>query len=108
MRIGIISDTHGLLRREAIEQLTGADHIIHAGDIGAAEVIDGLRKIARTTAVKGNVDSGEWGKEHPETEFVVHAGRAFYVVHNLKEITLDRRRPGSTRAFRGTRIAPKS
>ena len=55
MRIGIISDTHGLLRREAIEQLTGADHIIHAGDIGAAEVIDGLRKIAPTTAVKGNV-----------------------------------------------------
>jgi predicted phosphodiesterase len=52
MRIGIISDTHCLLRREAIAQLTGADHIIHAGDIGAAEVIDGLRKIAPTTASK--------------------------------------------------------
>jgi len=65
MRIGIISDTHGLLRREAIEQLTGADHIIHAGDIGAAEVIDGLRKIAPTTAVKGNVDRGNGQRNIP-------------------------------------------
>jgi putative phosphoesterase len=107
MRIGIISDTHGLLRREAIEQLTGADHIIHAGDIGAAEVIDGLRKIARTTAVKGNVDRGEWGKEHPETEFVVHAGRAFYVVHNLKEITLDPAASGFDAGISGHSHRPK-
>ena len=107
MRIGIISDTHGLLRREAIEQLTGADHIIHAGDIGAAEVIDGLRKIARTTAVKGNVDRGEWGKEHPETEFVVHAGRAFYVVHNLKEITLDPAASGFDAVISGHSHRPK-
>ena len=107
MRIGIISDTHGLLRREAIEQLTGADHIIHAGDIGAAEVIDGLRKIARTTAVKGNVDRGEWGKEHPETEFVVHAGRAFYVVHNLKEITLDPAASGFDVVISGHSHRPK-
>jgi uncharacterized protein len=107
MRIGIISDTHGLLRREAIEQLTGADHIIHAGDIGAAEVIDGLRKIARTTAVKGNVDRGEWAKEHPETEFVVHAGRAFYVVHNLKEITLDPAASGFDAVISGHSHRPK-
>jgi uncharacterized protein len=58
MRIGIISDTHGLLRPEAIAQLAGSDHIIHAGDIGAPEVIEGLREIAPTTAVRGNIDVG--------------------------------------------------
>src|SRR6185437_93064 len=89
MRIGIISDTHGLLRREAIEQLTGADHIIHAGDIGAAEVIDGLRKIAPTMAVKGNVDRGEWAKDYPDTELVVLAGPQFYKQHIQKDNALD-------------------
>jgi len=103
MRIGIISDTHGLLRREAIAQLTGADHIIHAGDIGAAEVIDGLRKIAPTTAVKGNLDRGEWAK----TEFVVLAGRAFYVVRNLKEITLDPAASGFDAVISGHSHRPK-
>ena len=107
MRIGIISDTHGLLRREAIEQLPGADHIIHAGDIGAAEVIDGLRKIAPTTAVKGNVDRGEWAKDYPDTQLVVLAGRGFYVLHNLKEITFDPA-SGFDLSFPGTRIGPKS
>jgi putative phosphoesterase len=107
IRIGIISDTHGLLRREAIEQLTGADHIIHAGDIGAAEVIDGLRKIAPTTAVKGNVDRGEWAKNYPETERVTLAGRAFYVVHNLKEITLDPAASGFDVVISGHSHRPK-
>jgi uncharacterized protein len=107
MRIGIISDTHGLLRREAIEQLAGADHIIHAGDIGAAEVIDGLRKIAPTTAVKGNVDRGEWAKDYPETELVALAGRAFYVLHNLKEITLDPAASGVDVVISGHSHRPK-
>src|SRR3954451_18710717 len=89
MRIGIISDTHGLLRPEAIRQLAGADHIIHAGDIGAPEVIEGLRKIAPTTAIRGNIDVGAWAKDYPGTELLVLGGRAFYVLHNLKEITLD-------------------
>ena len=71
MWIGIISDTHGLLRPEAIKQLAGADHIIHAGDIGAPEVIEGLRRIAQTTAIRGNIDTGEWAKDYPETELVV-------------------------------------
>jgi putative phosphoesterase len=65
MRIGIISDTHGLLRPEAIKQLAGADHIIHAGDIGAPEVIEGLRRIAPITAIRGNIDVGEWAKDYP-------------------------------------------
>src|ERR1051325_8333939 len=89
MRIGIISDTHGLLRPAAIKQLAEADHIIHAGDIGAPEVIEGLRRIAPTTAVKGNVDAGEWAKAYPDDKLVGIGGRAFYVLHNLNELKLD-------------------
>jgi putative phosphoesterase len=77
MRIGIISDTHGLLRPEAIKQLAGSDHIIHAGDIGAPEVIEGLQEIAPTTAVRGNIDAGTWAKDYPDTQIVVLGGRAF-------------------------------
>jgi len=88
-RIGIISDTHGLLRPEAIKHLAGTDHIIHAGDIGAPEVIEGLRKIAPTTAIRGNVDTGEWATAYPNTELVKLGGRALYVLHNLKEIKFD-------------------
>ena len=89
MRIGIISDTHGLLRPEAIEHLVGTDYIIHAGDIGAQEVIEGLQRIAPTTAIRGNIDAGEWAKDYPDTELVVLGGRAFYVLHNLNELKLD-------------------
>src|SRR5258705_7665230 len=89
IRIGIISDTHGLLRPEAIKQLAGADHIIHAGDIGAPEVIEGLRRVAPTTAIRGNIDAGEWAKDYPDSELVVLGGRSLYVLHNLKEIKLD-------------------
>src|SRR4051794_38050958 len=89
MRVGIISDTHALLRPAAIKQLSGADHIIHAGDIGAREVIEGLRRIAPTTAIRGNIDAGEWAKHYPETEIVLLGGWALYVLHNLKEIRLD-------------------
>ena len=89
MRIGIISDTHGLLRPEAIKHLAGTDHIIHAGDIGAPEVIEGLRRIAPTTAIRGNIDVGEWARDLPDTELVELGGRAVYVLHNLKEIRLD-------------------
>ena len=70
-------------------------------------MIDGLRKIAPTTAVKGNVDRGEWAKEYPETEFVVLAGRAFYVVHNLKEITLDPAASGFDAVISGHSHRPK-
>ena len=89
MRIGIISDTHGLLRPEAVERLAGVDHIIHAGDIGRADVISGLREIAPVTAVRGNIDRDEWAAGYPQTEFVKLAGRFFYVLHNLAELDLD-------------------
>src|SRR5437763_3138135 len=67
MRIGIISDTHGLLRPEACARLAGVDHIIHAGDIGRPEVIAGLRELAPTTAIRGNVDTGRWARGYPHT-----------------------------------------
>ena len=89
MRIGIISDTHGLLRPEAVERLAGVDHIIHAGDIGRADVISDLRKIAPVTAVRGNIDRDEWAAGYPQTEIVKLGGRFFYVLHNLAELDLD-------------------
>lgn len=89
MKIGIISDTHGLLRPEAVERLAGVDHIIHAGDIGRPDVIADLRRIAPVTAVRGNVDSGEWAAAYPQTELVKLGGRFFYVLHNLAELDLD-------------------
>ena len=89
MMIGIISDTHGLLRPEARERLAGVDHIIHAGDIGRPGVIAGLREIAPTTAIRGNVDKDPWADEHPHTEWLTLGGRTFYVLHNLNELDLD-------------------
>ena len=89
MRIGIISDTHGLLRPEAVERLAGVDHIIHAGDIGRADVISDLRKIAPVTAVRGNIDRDEWAAGYPQTEMVKLGGRFFYVLHNLAQLDLD-------------------
>jgi hypothetical protein len=89
MLIGIISDTHGLLRPQARAQLSGVDHIIHAGDIGRPEVISGLRELAPTTAIRGNVDKGKWAEEHPHTEWLTLGGRTIYVLHNLNELDLD-------------------
>ena len=89
MKIGIISDTHGLLRPEAVERLAGVHHIIHAGDIGRPEVIADLRKIAPITAVRGNIDKDEWAAAYPQTEFVKLGGKVFYVLHNLAELDLD-------------------
>src|SRR5258708_36257554 len=89
MRIGIISDTHGLLRPEVIERLAGVHYVIHAGDVGRPEVISELRKIAPITAIRGNTDRGEWATEYPHTALMKLGGRSIYVLHNLKELDLD-------------------
>jgi putative phosphoesterase len=89
MRIGIISDTHGLLRPEVMQRLAGVHHIIHAGDIGRPEVLSELRKIAPTTAIRGNIDRGEWAARYPDTALVRLGSRSIYVLHNLKELDLD-------------------
>jgi putative phosphoesterase len=89
MRIGVISDTHGLLRPEVAPRLAGVAHILHGGDIGRPEVIDELRKIAPVTAIRGNVDHGAWAEPYPETRTVTLDGRTVYMLHDLKALRLD-------------------
>jgi uncharacterized protein len=86
--IGVISDTHGLLREQALAALEGSDHIIHAGDIGAPEILDKLAKIAPVTAVRGNVDRAAWARKIPETEVLEVGGTAIYVLHKLEDLDL--------------------
>jgi uncharacterized protein len=87
-KIGIISDTHGLLRQQAERRLAGVDHIIHDGDIGRPEIIDVLRRIAPVTAIRGNVDIGDWALAYPEIEVVRLGGRSVYVLHDLKALQI--------------------
>src|ERR1700704_6406492 len=89
LRIGVISDTHGLLRPQVEQRLAGVAHIIHAGDIGRPEVIAGLRRIAPVTAMRGNVDTGDWAERYPDTHTVRLGGRSIYVLHDLQELQLD-------------------
>ncbi len=86
--IGVISDTHGLLRPDAIAALRGSDHIIHAGDIGAPEILGELRKLAPVAAIRGNVDRAPWARKLPATEVVEIGGVSIYILHNLKELDL--------------------
>jgi uncharacterized protein len=87
-RLGIISDTHGMLRPAAEQALRGVDLIVHAGDVGKAEVLERLKKIAPVFAVRGNVDTGEWAKELPATMLVEAQGLSLYVLHNLTQLDL--------------------
>jgi putative phosphoesterase len=89
VRIGVISDTHGLLRPEVANCLAGVSHIVHAGDIGAPEVLDGLRRIAPVTAIRGNADVGDWARRYPETETVRLGGHSLYLLHDLKALGID-------------------
>ena len=85
-RVGLISDTHGLLRKEAVDALRGSELIIHAGDVGKPEILEALRKIAPVVAVRGNVDTAAWAKELPDTA-VVEAGPAMiYVLHDVNAL----------------------
>jgi putative phosphoesterase len=89
MRIGVISDTHGLLRPEAQRALLGVQLIIHAGDVGAPEILTHLELIAPMFAVRGNVDTQPWAKKLPLTTVVETSGFSFYVLHNLKDLDLN-------------------
>jgi hypothetical protein len=80
--LGVISDTHGLLRPEALDALRGSDLIIHAGDVGKPEILKRLREIAPVVAVRGNVDTAPWAEELPETQVLRVAGRNIYVLHD--------------------------
>ena len=87
--IGLISDTHGLLRDRALEALAGCAHIIHAGDVGAPEIPDRLRTLAPLTVVRGNIDTGAWAAALPETAEAHWAGAKIYVLHDLHTLRID-------------------
>ena len=89
MRVGVISDTHGLLRPEAERALEGVTQIVHAGDIGRPEVITGLHRIAPVIAIRGNIDTAEWAKRYPDTTKVTLGGRSIYVLHDRHALHLD-------------------
>lgn len=92
--VGVISDTHGLLRPQAIEALRGSDLIIHAGDVGKPELLGELRALAPTFAVRGNVDCGDWALLLPMTDVVDLGGPKAYVLHNIADLERDPRAAG--------------
>jgi hypothetical protein len=101
MIVGVISDTHGLLRPEAIEMLRGSEHIIHAGDIGAPEIIPELKKIAPVTAIRGNIDQMAWCLKFPETELVELGGIHIYILHDVNAIDLNPKAAGFAAVISG-------
>jgi len=92
--VGVISDTHGLLRPEALEALRGVSHIIHAGDVGDEEILQKLSGLAPVTAIRGNVDKAPWARRLPETELVEIADVSIYVLHDLGQLNLKPRGAG--------------
>jgi putative phosphoesterase len=89
MIIGVISDTHGMLRDEALIALTGVDHILHAGDVGDPGILAALAEIAPVTAIRGNVDTSGACAELPATEAVELGGKLFYLVHSVHDLDID-------------------
>jgi uncharacterized protein len=88
-RIGLISDTHGLLRPEAVEALRGVQMILHAGDVGKPEILEALGRLAPVRAVRGNNDRGEWAEALPETDIIEAGGVRIYVLHALQDLSVD-------------------
>jgi putative phosphoesterase len=89
LTIGLISDTHGLLRPGAIEALRGSDAIIHAGDIGDPRILAELSRLAPVTAVRGNIDRGAWAASLPDTAVLRTGDAVIYVIHNVADLALD-------------------
>jgi len=89
LNIAVISDTHGLLRPEVLEQLQDRDHIIHAGDVGSYETFQQLQTLAPLTIVRGNVDAGDWANKIPVSEFFQLDNSLIYCLHNLQGLDLD-------------------
>ncbi|MCU1273423.1 MAG: phosphodiesterase, family [Bryobacterales bacterium] len=88
-RIGLISDTHGLLRPEALNALQGSELIIHAGDVGKPEIIDALKTLAPVIAVRGNIDKGAWTSALPLTAVIEAQSATIYVIHDIQDLDLD-------------------
>jgi putative phosphoesterase len=94
MLIGVISDTHGLMRPEALAALRGVEHILHAGDVGDVAILDALRKIAPVTAIRGNVDTTGACAELPATDVVELGGSLFYLVHSVHDLDINPKAAG--------------
>lgn len=94
MRVGLISDTHGLLRPEALDFLAGSDHIVHGGDICGPEILERLAAIAPLTVVRGNNDTAPWARAIPETARVDFGSVVLYALHDLKTLDIDPRAAG--------------
>ena len=87
MRVGIISDTHGLLRREALDRLRGVEHIVHAGDIGKPGIVESLEALAPVTAIRGNADTADWASRLPDERCLEAAGHRIHILHDLKALS---------------------
>ncbi len=107
MLIGVISDTHGLLRPEAVAALQGSDRIIHAGDIGDPAILSKLAEIAPVTAVRGNVDRAAWAKNLPLTNVLEVEGVSIYILHNLDDLDLKPEAAGFAAMIYGHSHVPK-
>lgn len=89
LRLGVIADTHGLLRPEAQDALRGCERILHLGDIGPASLLDRLRELAPLDVVRGNNDTEDWASELPETLLLELGGLRLYLIHDLKQLAID-------------------
>ena len=107
VRIGVISDTHGLLRPEATAVLRGSDFIVHAGDIDEPAILEKLSELAPVTAVRGNVDRGSWAKKVPSSAVLVIGAVSIYVIHNLLELDLKPEAAGFAAVISGHTHVPK-
>jgi len=105
--IGVVSDTHGLLRPEALDALGGSDHIIHAGDVGSPEILEKLATIAPVTAVRGNVDKSPWARKLPGTEVIEVGGVSIYALHDLTKLDLKPNAAGFAVVVSGHSHIPK-
>ena len=105
--VGVISDTHGVLRPEAIEALRGSEYIVHAGDIGSPEILAELSALAPLTAIRGNIDKGAWARKLPETEVLELGGISIYVVHDLAQLDLRPKAAGFSVVISGHSHVPK-
>jgi len=105
--LGVISDTHGLVRPEALAALKGVERIVHAGDIGSPEVLEALERVAPVTAVRGNNDRGGWARTIPETEVVEVGGVSLYLLHDLHELDLEPRAAGFAAVISGHSHQPR-
>ena len=105
--LGVISDTHGLLRPEAAAALAGVERIVHAGDIGSPDVLAALGRLAPVTAVRGNNDRGDWAAGIADTEVVEVGGVSLYVLHDLHELDLDPRAAGFAAIIAGHSHQPR-